>query len=166
MADNYIAGSFAFRCTTGEAALIETAWELADDLMRDEAPSEPDADILAAFPPDSPDDVWSGFRAIFIDMDYPSFGADMAVDSLPDDPGFCRVWIGSETDFQPTPIAALIHRCCPVTLADGPIGFEWAETCSRPRVDEFGGGWCAIFADRIDIESTGDALARALAGGP
>lgn len=44
-------------------------------------------------------------------------------------------------------------------------GFEWAATCSKPRIGEFGGGWCAVFADRIEIETTGEALSQALDGG-
>jgi hypothetical protein len=37
-------------------------------------------------------------------------------------------------------IVALIHHCCRETSAMEPVGFEWAVTCSRPRLDDFGGG--------------------------
>ena len=69
----------------------------------------------------------------------------------------------SMDDFDAAAIAVVIQRCCPETLAKGPIGFEWAMTCSKPRIGEFGGGWCAIFADRIEIDATNEALSRALA---
>jgi len=50
-------------------------------------------------------------------------------------------------------------------LRQAPIGFEWAFSCSRPRVGEFGGGACAIFADRVVFETTRAMLERTLADG-
>lgn len=67
---------------------------------------------------------------------------------------------------EPLSIVALIHHCCRKTLAMEPVGFEWALTCSRPRLDDFGSGWCAVLADRIDHENTGSGLSRALAPRP
>src|SRR5690606_21864015 len=64
--------------------------------------------------------------------------------------------------FQPDPIATVIHRCCAESLCRGAIGFEWSESCSKPREGEFGGGWCAIFPDRIEMHSTREALSAAL----
>ena len=74
------------------------------------------------------------------------------------------VCLVSMTDFDPENVAMLIQRCCAETLAKAPIGFEWATVCSRPRIGEFGGGWCAVFTDRIELESTSEPLSRALVG--
>jgi hypothetical protein len=38
-------------------------------------------------------------------------------------------------------------------------------SCDRAVVGEFSGAWCAIFRDRIEMETTGEALCRALEGG-
>jgi hypothetical protein len=43
-------------------------------------------------------------------------------------------------------------------------GEHWCMTCSGRDVGEFGGGWCVVFPDRIAMESTGQAVRRALRG--
>ncbi len=96
------------------------------------------------------------------DPEFPGINADFLREIAPDDPGLAIVCFFSMEDFEPLALAELIHACCRETLQAGPIAFEWAATCSRPRIDEFGGGWCAIFADRILFETTGQALSRAL----
>lgn len=164
MADSFIQGSFAFTCSIDEVALIEEAWQHAADLMGDFEPASVSPEFLAIFPPVDPDDQLSGFAAIFDDADFPDFGAELSGCNAEEDPKSCTVSIFSTTDFQPYPIATLIHRCCTASLADRPVGFEWSLTCSRPYRDSFGGGWCAIFSDRIEIEMTREALSKALDG--
>lgn len=161
MADIWIQGSFAFRCTAAECALIEEAANAGYALTNGDQPEPPSAALLAAFPPDDRADAWSGFRHAFVDPDFPVIGADFVGQPYPDDPHARIVCFASLADFDPENVAMLIQRCCVETLAKEPIGFEWAVTCSRPRVGEFGGGWCAIFADRIEIETTGEALSQA-----
>jgi hypothetical protein len=56
-------------------------------------------------------------------------------------------------------IAKLVQLCCPSNL---PLGFEWSNTCDKQRPDGFGGGWIAIFPDRIESENTATGLAVAL----
>lgn len=163
MADHWTQGCFAFRCTRGERALIEEAVNASRDLCAGVEADPPSAALLAAFPPTDPADPWSGFRGAFGDFDYPHVGGDFAAIDHPD-AGDCLATFASMDDFEPDALAILIQRCCPATLAVGPIGFEWAEICSKPRIDAFGGGWCAIFADRIELGSTSQALDRALAG--
>lgn len=165
MADCYTQGSFAFTCSHAEMALIEEAFQASYDLGDGDAPTEPTPEFLAAFPPKSPGDPWSGFLAIFDDPDFPSFGVDFEGGNTLDQPGVSTVSFWGMTDFQPDALAALIQRCCQATLLQAPIGFEWALSCSRARIGEFGGGWCAVFADRIEIETTGEALSRAIEGG-
>ncbi|HMO74389.1 MAG TPA: hypothetical protein PKD99_01835 [Sphingopyxis sp.] len=165
MADHWTQGSFAFRCVAAERALIEEAVNASRDLCAGVDPDPPSAAILSAFPPTDSADPWSGFRAAFGDYDHPHVGGDFAAVDDPDDAEACLVTFASMDDFEPDALAMLIQRCCPATLAEGPIGFEWAAIFSKPRIDQFGGGWCAIFADRIELESTGAALDRALSGG-
>ncbi|OAN53645.1 hypothetical protein A7Q26_05575 [Sphingobium sp. TCM1] len=165
MADSFVQGSFAFTCSIDEAALIEEAWQLSADLSGGFEPGSASPEFLAIFPAKTLDDLLSGFTSIFDDAAFPEFGADMRVENSADDPAICTVSISSTTDFQPDPIAALIQRCCAASLAGSAIGFEWSFSCSRPHRDSFGGGWCAIFADRIVHETTRGALSSVLESG-
>lgn len=165
MADMWRQGVFVFRCAPAESALIAQAIDAGHRLCADTDPAPPGAELLAAFPPTDATDPWSGFREAFVDPDFPVVGTDFASEPDPGDPSACIASFSSMDDFDPSGIAVLLQRCCHETLAGGPIGFEWAETCSKLREGEFGGGWCAVFADRIELESTGTALSRALEGG-
>jgi hypothetical protein len=107
----------------------------------------------------------SGFKSIFEDANFPNFGADLKVEKSAENPETCTVIIYSKTDFQPWSIAGLIQKCCQASLTRASIGFEWCFTCTKARIDCFGGGWCAIFPDRIEIETTREALSKALEGG-
>lgn len=165
MADSYVQGSFAFSCSHAEMALIEESFQASFDLESGGEPPAPSPEFLRAFPPTAPDAPWSGFLAIFSDPDFPTFGVDFEGGNSAERPEVSTVCFYSTTDFQPDPLAALIQHCCQATLRQAPIGFEWACSSSRPRIGEFGGGWCAVFADRIEIETTGEALSRAIEGG-
>lgn len=164
MADNWSQASFAFQCTAAECALIEEAMAAGFALAGCDDPDPPSAALLAGFPPVGADDVWSGYREAFDDPDFPGARADFVADICRDDPLARIACFSSMDDFDAYGIAVTVQRCCGETLAKGPVGFEWAMICSKPRVGEFGGGWCAIFADRIEIETTGEPLSRALAG--
>lgn len=165
MSDHFTQGAFAFTSSIGEAALIEEAWQIAAELNDECEPDEVSTAFLSIFPPTEDDDRFSGFTAIFDDANFPDFGAGIRVENSIEDPKTCTVTISSTTDFQPWPIAGLIQRCCQPSLAVAPVGFDWSFACTRPHVGSFGGGWCAIFPDRIEIETTREALSRALDGG-
>lgn len=165
MADYYTQGSFAFTCSHAEMALIEEAFQASYDLQDRNGQSAPSPEFIAAFPLVTPDAPWSGFLAIFPDPDFPNFGVEFEGGNTIDRPEVSTVHLYSTTDFQPDALAQLIRHCCQDTLRQAPIGFEWACSCSRARIGEFSGGWCAVFADRIEIETTGEALSRAIEGG-
>lgn len=166
MADMFLKCCFAFSCTSTEMALLEEAFEASYNSTcagNGDRPA-PSAAFLTVFPPEDADDPWSGFASLFSDRDYPSLGADLTGSNRAGSQTVEAV-ISSDTSFDPEAVAKLIQRCCPTTLTAGPIGFEWCMSCSRQRIGEFGGGWCAIFTDRIEIETTGEALSIALEGG-
>lgn len=81
-----------------------------------------------------------------------------------DEPNTYTASIYSMTDFQPWPIAGLIQRCCRASPVEAPVGFDWNFTCNKARLGRCGGGWCAIFADRVEIEATREALSKVLDG--
>ena len=159
MADHYVQGSFAFTCTAQESALIEEAWQHASDLLGDFAPAAPSAEFLAAFMPTDLANPFNGLLAIFDDPDFPDFGAEIEIAGAVD----CEVAIYGTSDFQPGPISELIRRCCLDTLKSGPLGFDWSYSCSRPRRDSFGGGWCVIFADQVEFTTTRGEMKRRMA---
>ena len=162
MADAYVQGSFSFSCTHAELALIEEAFEASYVFMAEDKPADPSPEFLAAFPSVKLDDPWSGFLAIFADPDFPDFSVEFEAGNSCDRPEVSTVFLYSMTDFQPEALAQLIRHCCQDTLRQAPIGFEWACTCSRPRVGEFGGGACAIFADGIAFKTTSAMLSGML----
>ncbi|KHK90369.1 hypothetical protein [Novosphingobium malaysiense] len=158
MADSYVQGSFTFSCTHAELALIEEAFEASYAFMAEDTPKDPSPEFLAAFPPVNSGDLWNGFLAIFPDPDFPDFGVEFEAENPRDRPELSTVCLYSTTDFQPDALAQLIRHCCQETLRQAPIGFEWACSCSRPKVGEFGGGACAIFADGMVFKTTGAVL--------
>lgn len=159
MADTFVQNCFAFRCTAGEWSLIQEAFLLSLDLCSGVEPSLPSTEFMTLFPSDG-HDKWAGFRDLFDDRDFPDFGADLA-GGVEDSTNGLAV-ISAEVSLDPSAIARLIQRCCAVTLAEGPLGFEWSISCSRQRLESFGGGWCAIFSDRVVIETTSGALFASL----
>jgi len=165
MADSYVQGSFAFRCLRDEASFLDEAITALNAIMQEDEPGPPSQGMAAMMSPTRRDEPWSGLVDRMPDPEFPGINADVTMDSVPDDKDALVVCFSSMSDFDPLAIAEVIRACCPTTLASGPIGFEWASTCSRPRLDEFGGGWCAVFADRIEIENTGRALWRTLRQG-
>lgn len=50
------------------------------------------------------------------------------------------VWIHSEGFGEPEHVIAFVLRCAEVFDLHGRWGFTWALTCSKPRLDGFGGG--------------------------
>lgn len=56
-------------------------------------------------------------------------------------------------------LSVVLQRLSPEYL---PIGFEWAYTCSRPRLDAYGGGYMLIRAHDIVQHNTHDLLLRDL----
>lgn len=162
MAENWVQGSFAFRCSLAEADLLEEAMRALMDIMMEDDAEPPDAAMAAIFPPTRAGEPWSGLVDLMPDPEFPGIHADWSSEVAPDDPNAAIIAFYSMEDFDPFALAELIRGCCRDTLAKGPIGFEWAATCSKPRIGEFGGGWCAVFADRIEADATGSAMSRAL----
>ena len=161
MADVFVKSCFAFHCSAAEWALLREAFLLSLDLCAGVEPSPLSTEFMTLFPCDG-EDRWSGFRDLFDDRNYPDFGADLAGGAEESSTSW-RAIISAEVSLDPAAIAALIQRCCAATLAGGPIRFEWSTSCSRQLVDAFGGGWCAIFADHVVLETTRAALDKATA---
>ncbi len=65
-----------------------------------------------------------------------------------DDCGFCGqvtvendgVWICHDESIDPDHVATLVQALVDELEIDEPFVFSWGYTCSKPRLDEFGGG--------------------------
>ena len=68
-------------------------------------------------------------------------GADLGFNVEPDPtsgPG--ALWISSDGYGEPEHVIAFVLQCAEAFDLRGRWGFRWAQTCSRPRLDGFGGG--------------------------
>ena len=68
-------------------------------------------------------------------------GTDLGFDMEPDPtsgPG--ALWISPGAYGEPEHVIAFVLRCAAAFDLRGRWGFRWALTCSRPRLDGFGGG--------------------------
>lgn len=84
----------------------------------------------------------------FDEIVLPEFQIDL------DTPG---IWFYTEETFNGDDLAELIHELiCEFSLP--PFGFEWANTCSKPRLDAFGGGAVWITKDGFEWLSTNNWL--------
>ena len=50
------------------------------------------------------------------------------------------LWIYSDDCGEPEHVIAFVRRCAEALDLQGVWGFTWCLSCSRPRVDSFGGG--------------------------
>lgn len=83
--------------------------------------------------------------------------------SITPEPGGAQLWICSDESGDPDHVARFVCRCAEAFQLKGRWGFQWAHSCSKPRLDGFGGG--ALLIDLTSGETiasldTGDRLDR------
>ena len=54
------------------------------------------------------------------------------------------VWFRGEESINPDNVAMVAQELLDELEIDEPFVFSWSYTCSKPRIDEFGGGACAL----------------------
>jgi hypothetical protein len=135
MANNYTNFSIMIKLKDTEKARswIETLLAKTDELAGDDTDDE---EILEAFP------RWA---------DYQCTGFEWSIVPItsPKTPIGTGLWIrdsGGEgnTEAVATFVQAYLKRFDP----NGKVGFQYADTCSSQRVDEFGGGACIVTAKK------------------
>ena len=106
---------------------------------------------------------------------YQAFMDDAADEEVPPDGfllsiepehGATKLWIRDDVTGDPQQVILFVQRCAEAFGLTGRWGFQWANACSRPRVNAFGGG-----AHVLDLETretiawtdTNGWLARTLA---
>ena len=60
--------------------------------------------------------------------------------SIQPEHGGSRLWIRDGTTGDPQTVVIFVLRCAEAFDLTGRWGFQWANTCSRPRINAFGGG--------------------------
>lgn len=84
-----------------------------------------------------------------------------------EEPGSSQLWIRDEGSGDPEHVVGFVRRCAAAFGLTGRWGFQYATTCSRPRLGAFGGGAHVVdlaTGVTIDWTSTDGWLASVLAG--
>jgi hypothetical protein len=96
MADTYLQGSFAFRCTTAEADLLVEALRALHHIMMEDEPELPSPAMMEIFPPSRADAPWSGLIDVMPDPDFrrsmPIFHGTMCLICPVWRPSSCPAW--------------------------------------------------------------------------
>ena len=85
------------------------------------------------------------------------FGADVKLQ--PD-----GVWFCHDESINPEHVAVLASALINELGIDEPFVFSWSYACSKPRIDEFGGGACVIRRGKEDAWFDAMTLAQSLVG--
>jgi hypothetical protein len=107
---------------------------------------------------------------------YNAFGEEAAREDVPPDGfllsiqpehGGTTLWIRDEVTGDPQQVILFVQRCAEAFGLTGRWGLQWANTCSRPRVNAFGGGAHVLdlaTRETVSWTDTNGWLARTLAG--
>lgn len=100
------------------------------------------------------------------DPDHPlSYGFSVSTNEID---GGTKLWIRDEESGDPECVIAFVLLCAEAFGLQGLWGFEYANTCSSPRVDAFGGGAHVVdlgARKTLDYVSTHEWLTIVLDGG-
>ena len=166
MANSYVQAAFAVTMTLADAELIGKAEDALDILELHERGCDDPAlaaafaalgDTFAAVFPPRDGRPFAGFLALFEDPDYPYLNADISIGEA-DENGLVTVFFSGD-QINVDNVAELIFRCAKSAL---PCGFQYAWTCDKLRIDEFGGAAVAITEQGVEYYSTSHILDRAL----
>ena len=101
-------------------------------------------------------------------LEYSNEGEDLLFDVSVDATDPQRLLIGDPGSGDTNQVIEFVRRCAHALDLSGLWGFEWANTCSRPHLDAFGGGAVVIDLEDgriVDSVSTNYWLTRYLESG-
>lgn len=81
--------------------------------------------------------------------------------SITPEGGGAQLWICADESGDPDHVARFVCRCAEAFQLTGRWGFQWAHSCSKPRLDGFGGGALLIdlaAGETVASLDTGDWL--------
>ena len=88
--------------------------------------------------------------------------------SIQPEHGGSQLWIRDDETGDPEHVIQFVKRCAAAFGLTGLLGFQYANTCSRPRIDGFGGGAHVLdlaSGETVDWIYSGSWLAIVLDGG-
>jgi hypothetical protein len=88
--------------------------------------------------------------------------------SIQPEHGGTMLWMRDEGTGDPARVIAFVKRCAAIFGLTGRWGLQYATTCSKPRVDGFGGGAHVLdlaTGETVDWISTDGWLSALLTGG-
>ena len=62
-----------------------------------------------------------------------------------------ELWLHADESGDPEQVAAFLRAFLKKFDPNGSLWFSWANTCSKMRVNEFGGGAAVVTADRVTV---------------
>ena len=68
-----------------------------------------------------------------------AFAGGFLVSIHPDGDG-TKIWMRDDVTGDPLQVIVFVERCAEVFGLKGRWGFQWANTCSQPRINAFSGG--------------------------
>lgn len=119
--------------------------------------SEAAANLLVQFLTLDEDSDPKLIEAAWVDKEWPSCGVTAVIDDKPE-----RVWIRSSGPYLENLVSAL-NSWTKRTKYPDPISFEWSGTCSKPRLDAFGGGAVVIYRGNAKWMNTATWVDKELA---
>jgi len=130
MADNFLQFSAEIPKLNDE----ERAWAKAHlDLFGDEAPQEGDKNY----------EEFTELIGVYeLDCDDDTLGFDWQVDN--------DLWIYGELSGNPDHVAAFVQMFLKKFRPEDAFAMSWSTTCSKMRIDEFGGGAIFVTADKVE----------------
>ena len=142
MADNYLQFSEQILDLTQKeyAWLLRVLETVTDDMQPDELKS---FSAELGLKPSDFEWGWPGFNCEFEDEGK-------------------TLWIYAEEYTNVGNLGAFLHSFMKATGRKGYIAVTWAETCSKPRVGEFGGGILLATAKKYVVESSWSRLEKLL----
>ena len=75
-----------------------------------------------------------------------------------------ELWIYAEENGNIDTIAYFVQEYINTFRLSYVFSLTWAETCSKPRVGEFSGGWMVVTADKICVGNCNDAIINCIKG--
>lgn len=109
-------------------------------------------------------DLYNGLSDENATEDLPSDGFLL---SIQPDHGGTHLWVYDDGNGDPEHVIQFVKRCAAEFGLTGRWGFQYANTCSRPRIDVFGGGAHVLdvaTGETVDWIHTGGWLAETLFG--
>jgi len=146
MANNYTQFSLSFQVTPEACEWIKTILTKAVEASGDDTD---DKELLTVFP------NWEFFQCIGFDWSINANGRGNESSHM--------LWIrdnGESGDVNS--VADFIQSYLKKFDNKGKVGFQWAATCSKQRVGEFGGGACLVTAKKLKWMNTAKWIQTAL----